>query len=118
VHAVISRTGEMEKRPSGIDAGLPPLPPGLPSTSRRAPQPCLQYGCTNTAHRRPSGQHWCDKHVPSAPAPPDAERDAALRALPVACDVCGQTNAIRWFGPYWVIRCRAHNPLTYQGVTT
>jgi putative DNA primase/helicase len=115
VPSAISTEQKMNKRESGIDAASRSLPP-LPPSSLRAPKPCLYTGCTATAHRRPSGQYWCEAHLPSPPPEPDAQRDEALRVLPVACDVCGQDNAIRWFGPHWVIRCRAHNPLTYKGV--
>lgn len=41
---------------------------------------------------------------------------ADLEALPLACDVCGtEVEVSRWAGPWWVIRCTNHNPLTYGG---
>ena len=27
----------------------------------------------------------------------------------------GSPKAVKWFRPYWVVRCKTHNPLTYQG---
>jgi hypothetical protein len=46
----------------------------------------------------------------------EERRDDALMELPLACDVCGATdNVLRWFEPYWVIRCQPHNPRKYGG---
>ena len=46
----------------------------------------------------------------------EERRDDALMALPLECDVCGETEGIlRWFTPYWVIRCQPHNPRKYGG---
>jgi len=45
----------------------------------------------------------------------DVDRDDELRALPDQCQICGSADAVKWFRPYWVVRCKTHNPLTYQG---
>lgn len=42
----------------------------------------------------------------------DERRDLELRAKPNTCDVCGQLG-VKFAGPHWVVRCKAHNPLTY-----
>lgn len=47
--------------------------------------------------------------------PPEQDRDAELMAKPEICDICGNTTAMRLFEPFWVIRCKAHHPLTYRG---
>jgi hypothetical protein len=45
---------------------------------------------------------------------PDAARDAELDAREAICDQCGSTPALRFGRPYWVVRCRAHNPRTWK----
>jgi putative DNA primase/helicase len=46
----------------------------------------------------------------------DELKDAALAAAPLICDVCHDPDehAMRFARPHWVVRCRAHNPITYH----
>jgi len=60
-----------------------------------------------------------------APEPVEAEdeesdedaKDRQLREAPGTCDICHDPSAavMRFGRPYWVVRCRSHNPMTFRG---
>jgi len=41
-------------------------------------------------------------------------REAELYSRPAVCEVCGSEDARHFLKPWYVIRCLAHNPLTYH----
>lgn len=51
------------------------------------------------------------------PAEPVAiDRDEALAGLPLKCQTCGTEDKVnRYYFPYYVVRCRSHNPIDYHG---
>jgi hypothetical protein len=63
-----------------------------------------------------------DRHAPQPnpdldPSIWDAEelRDSELDAAPDVCGYCGVTIGTRkYYKPWWVVRCRAHSPLTFH----
>jgi hypothetical protein len=43
-----------------------------------------------------------------------AHRDAELMTRHQVCDVCGSSDALRFAQPWWLIRCRIHNPRQWE----
>lgn len=61
-------------------------------------------------------------HLVPSPPPEDAPetseelKDRLLSEAPAICDVCGDATelALKFFKPHWVVRCKAHNPLSWR----
>lgn len=48
--------------------------------------------------------------------PAEIDKDQALGALPLKCQTCGTEDKVnRYYFPYYVVRCRSHNPIDYHG---
>jgi putative DNA primase/helicase len=45
----------------------------------------------------------------------EERHEQEMKALPSICQICGSEDSILKFGkPFWVVRCRNHNPRTYR----
>jgi hypothetical protein len=64
----------------------------------------------------PHTEAQVEQPLPAQPEPeesPEDVLDEQLRARPAVCDICGHDKAMRFGRPHWVVRCSAHNPMTY-----
>lgn len=68
----------------------------------------VPVGAEQMTKREPDG----DSEFPDGQS--EEDRDAALAEMPKHCTICKTEVGARAFGkPYWVYRCRAHDPRTY-----
>ena len=55
--------------------------------------------------------------VPLPEEPSESREDQLDRQLqdkPPLCEICGSGGVMRFGRPHWVVRCKAHNPLTFR----
>jgi hypothetical protein len=55
-----------------------------------------------------------EKPVTTEPLEGADDPDTALMAKPLVCEVCKDTDALRWGEPWFTVRCKAHNPMTWR----
>jgi hypothetical protein len=116
-----SRQAEMDRTGVGADVdalrGLDPPPESIRDVLRRMPwgQPraTAAFKAFQEAYPYPGPRG----EIRDTPAD-EPDPDVALMAKPLTCEECGDFHAMRWGEPWWVVRCKPHNPLTYKKETT
>lgn len=99
------QSATLQKR---VDGEVPPESDTEESPNQSAP------GLVHVFGNRTDGQVAASH--PNGNLPEDeAERlEAELNSRPQVCDVCGSEDVRHFLKPWYVIRCLAHNPLTYH----
>jgi putative DNA primase/helicase len=89
-----------------------------PQTPPSPPLPHFPTSGSPTSGTQTSGEmvKWAPRPETVSDVEEIIRRDDALLAAPLECDVCGTDNVVtRWHEPFWVIRCKAHDPRRYAG---
>jgi putative DNA primase/helicase len=90
---------------------VPVYPPDCPPADTTGIQAVTS---TDTPSEGPSARFLGEAGCAVEPDPqPEEERDAKLDAATTECDQCGQPG-VKFYRPYWVVRCRPHHPMLYR----
>lgn len=105
--------------PSGIVGGPPDESSHTESPSTDVPTLPLSHAvpsATGTQPEWPNGQVGPDPEAEGLypDGTTEEQRDTQLDELPLICGVCKTTELVmRYYRPWWTIRCINHSPMTY-----
>ena len=99
---------------AGTQWALRPGDPGIDASSHSVTDPgSLAHLLSDSeSHTRESKQ--VSKRASGPDSTTDSDRESIIDAAPQACDVCGSIDAQKYYEPWFVVRCEAHNPIDYE----